>query len=1213
MVVQVRGERNNNSDRLLFVLFESDDIEHDESDPEDSVLDVDLQDEAVETTPLQPNIPQEIGPLHYEPSSKGYFDSQKKIGDQLFDRICQRLEEQKLSLDSFTAIQFLILVPNFISLYNQTLRRLEQSEVLLRCNITTDACNFVTRCAAGENEKKFEAFKKSVKEQPSVLFFLLHDEAHFAIGVSGGSRPTTTVDGEKEIGGGGFADKFLNDNELNAARNVVSLLVTATPYALLTNKSRIPTHNEVDWFMAESESDATNISGYWGIQKYMASMMSPKPHIVEDDQFEVLSASKQGPKRVQVVINAYIGAMNAVQQRSDETVRTTQCSIDMIQNLLHPRTDGTGVMVLLRVVANNHGLQIYNALQKHRNLLGLQQQFEIILDVGDVTLTNKKSLDGLLSPYFLDRLRKFRNDPTFLPKTYEDLVDLPCILILCNKGRMGDTFPPSLQYYDLRLRYSSRPTRAYLEQDIGRICRYATAAADDAPVDSPMNCRPAVYPLPTCFISRPGHKILKPDGDIAVRLAKIKPDSKSTFIENRSFSRFMSGSAVELPLNDMSAFYRERTRPEGDHYDSRNKGDCILSRRFLLTGRPQIGKTGAYLYMLERFADVFKDRIQGIEELVEICNDEPNCISEEAMETDLAARPNMGKFPDYSHMIQQPFKSNVAVGKYGQVSLDTVAVAPNGAAEILPSEVKMVPPVRQHKLHTGPYCAFDSGHFAVCDMCREEKEAASDGLMEYTSVPFEVSGSQLSFSVPHNRYKHLPDPRGFLNYTAATSTTPSVPASVQTPIFMPTSGRHCVGLLNLNHALVTSDGGKVNYVQILVVKATEFKFYREQWPHLVIMELPPAASNKGVGAARYWIKRFAASNIAEALKHAVRLPSWLLMLDDSCLAYRSVVLIKDPLPADGHPAPTNLTRERSCSLYDVLHHMEQDPGRDAFALLGLHRWNARRNLCNAYARCHLFSFLCLNLAMTADVEFDEEKFLWEDIDFNIRASAQHQVLCKYYRFAVVKRCLLEGGCSAYLRRNQLSPTLSLLDQAGAQATAPNAEDLVRSFFSPLNSNNAGIENMTSQGMVELYFNAMAVSLFPTASMDSPVYVQGMHLCLGSVPVVFEHDDVFKSYAGAIIVWQQRDHWNAFLQDNTTNPGLSFVSAMKNVSAGAIVCMLFPIGPDHDVWDHLPFATQNFMRVLPSTKRNDEPLITTAARHNPQYLLLKRTIEASSAN
>lgn len=36
--------------------------------------------------------------------------------------------------------------------------------------------------------------------------------------------------------------------------------------------------------------------------------------------------------------------------------------------------------------------------------------------------------------------------------TYKDLHGLPCLLILTDRGCMGDTFPQTLQYWDTRLR-----------------------------------------------------------------------------------------------------------------------------------------------------------------------------------------------------------------------------------------------------------------------------------------------------------------------------------------------------------------------------------------------------------------------------------------------------------------------------------------------------------------------------------------------------------------------------------------------------------------------------------------------------------------------------------------------------------------------------------------------------------------------------------------
>ncbi len=35
---------------------------------------------------------------------------------------------------------------------------------------------------------------------------------------------------------------------------------------------------------------------------------------------------------------------------------------------------------------------------------------------------------------------------------YEDLLGVPCILILCEKGRMGNTFPHTFDCLDMRLR-----------------------------------------------------------------------------------------------------------------------------------------------------------------------------------------------------------------------------------------------------------------------------------------------------------------------------------------------------------------------------------------------------------------------------------------------------------------------------------------------------------------------------------------------------------------------------------------------------------------------------------------------------------------------------------------------------------------------------------------------------------------------------------------
>lgn len=47
-----------------------------------------------------------------------------------------------------------------------------------------------------------------------------------------------------------------------------------------------------------------------------------------------------------------------------------------------------------------------------------------------------------------------------------DLENLPCLLVVVDKGKMGITYPRSLKYYDLRQRYPkpNQGTRAAIEQ-----------------------------------------------------------------------------------------------------------------------------------------------------------------------------------------------------------------------------------------------------------------------------------------------------------------------------------------------------------------------------------------------------------------------------------------------------------------------------------------------------------------------------------------------------------------------------------------------------------------------------------------------------------------------------------------------------------------------------------------------------------------------------
>ncbi|KAL0047438.1 hypothetical protein WJX82_003437 [Trebouxia sp. C0006] len=66
---------------------------------------------------------------------------------------------------------------------------------------------------------------------------------------------------------------------------------------------------------------------------------------------------------------------------------------------------------------------------------------------------------------------------------YSDLYGVPTILVLCEKGRMGDTFPHTFTCQDQRLRSGSKFST--LVQELGRLCRYPAVCAKVHDLDEP--------------------------------------------------------------------------------------------------------------------------------------------------------------------------------------------------------------------------------------------------------------------------------------------------------------------------------------------------------------------------------------------------------------------------------------------------------------------------------------------------------------------------------------------------------------------------------------------------------------------------------------------------------------------------------------------------------------------------------------------------------
>ena len=85
-----------------------------------------------------------------------------------------------------------------------------------------------TEARSGSEAHKMNILKKRILEEKETFFFIVHDEAHYA--------PLKN----------NLADFFINDRQIISAPNLILLQVSATPYNLVTQDSRIKKKNRID-------------------------------------------------------------------------------------------------------------------------------------------------------------------------------------------------------------------------------------------------------------------------------------------------------------------------------------------------------------------------------------------------------------------------------------------------------------------------------------------------------------------------------------------------------------------------------------------------------------------------------------------------------------------------------------------------------------------------------------------------------------------------------------------------------------------------------------------------------------------------------------------------------------------------------------------------------------------------------------------------------
>uniref|UniRef100_A0A3B3RUG4 GREB1 like retinoic acid receptor coactivator n=1 Tax=Paramormyrops kingsleyae TaxID=1676925 RepID=A0A3B3RUG4_9TELE len=1031
------------------------------------------------------------------------YPSQLSVARRLLSQVCAIADSnsQDLDLGRFCKVDFLVLVPPSQVLVHQTMQRIRQSGVLVdlgmedapTAHLKSD--KYVVRLDA-DVHIRMQAFMRNVKQNPYTLFVLIHDNAHVDLtsALSG-----SVCHGELQ----GLADRVVNCQEVLEAPNLLVLQVSSFPFTLQTWQSRISARNEVHWGLPESQLV------YFGLSDYSRSLRwgVASPILRCDDAFEkmVNILLERHPHLHSMVIRSYLliqqytEAMMSMAGAPSLRGHTTPETLAIVEDLLGgpgrggPERGGPerGSMLLVRVPSLQLAMLARERLEEARDRLGLRLRFAVVL--------GRPSAEISLPPHFLARLRAWRGRESddWVPHTYQDLEGLPCIVILTGKDPLGESFPRSLKYCDLRLIDSSYLTRTALEQEVGLACCYVsqgnresagpenpdelpmevespqsstsstsnsgsttenTVSSSSAPDSSQKPSSSAGYPdappvperdsaegvkqecdsqgsqlpaakpapLPSSSVS-PSSTFASPSSSTGPRPSPPAPSpgSPRVVILSRAAHGLLAGEPLgrlhsssllphadvawtsslrpplspDLPGPEQSLYYRRWTSARQHHADFNNQAapDAPAPthpRRLLLSGPPQVGKTGAYLQFLRILSRM-------LIRLLEV-----DVYDEEEVETDGTST----NWPDVEVFEKLPFDLRPRDPKFKMASPVYCENMPKSLLEKT-SDSKQDTPVKRDTMSVILTKFASHNAFHRCEECQHYTEASP--VLDCTFHTFTFCSSTLGeevnlhFVIPKTKEQYFVfSPHGGdLESLRLPLVSDKDPELIKSPIFTPTTGRQEHGLLNIYHAMEGTA-----HLHILVIKEQEMPLYRKYWPNHVLLVLPAMFNSAGVGAARFMIKELSSHNLElERQRRRDQGPQrqdvwpFVVMMDDSCVLWHS-----------HHPGgPSSDAAEvTNISLKAVLQHMEATPKVALYAACGIRRWSsglAARPPAAPFSRCHLQDLLMLNVDLTQDVQYDQHRYTCEEVDFNLRANSSRLLLCRFNHFSLMKKHIPTGG------------------------------------------------------------------------------------------------------------------------------------------------------------------------------------------------------------
>ncbi|XP_058133504.1 GREB1-like protein isoform X4 [Dasypus novemcinctus] len=1074
------------------------------------------------------------------------YQPQLTVARKLLSQVCAIADSgsQSLDLGHFSKVDFIIIVPRSEVLVQQTLQRIRQSGVLVDLGLEENgtahqrAEKYVVRLD-NEIQTKFELFMRRVKQNPYTLFVLVHDNSHVEL--------TSVISGSLSHGepSHGLADRVINCREVLDAFNLLVLQVSSFPYTLQTQQSRISSSNEVHWIQLDNMEDVGCEKLYFGLNEYSKSLQwgITSPLLRCDETFEkmVNTLLERHPRlhsmvvRCYLLIQQYSEALMALTTTASLRDHSTPETLNIVDDLISSpgkNTSGSGHMLVIRVPSVQLAMLAKERLQEVRDKLGLQYRFEILL--------GNPASELSVAAHFVMRLKTWRGNEQeeWIPRTYQDLDGLPCIVILTGKDPLGETFPRSLKYCDLRLIDSSYLTRTALEQEVGLACCYvskevirgpttaldlsgkeperASAGENDTDellidLERPQSNSSAVTGTSGSFLengasssstadrsqkpsSTPSFQSPAPsvgldegvpagppaagetpkqEGDApgppVASSSASKPSSSSSGAQTLPWraqpGRGGRGPPAALPpvvilskaaygllgsqksgkpppssallphadvawvsplrpplhkdmsSEELSLYYRQWTAARQHHADCAHQLDPaagargVHPRRLLLTGPPQVGKTGSYLQFLRI---LFRMLIRLLE--VDVYDEEE--INTDHGESSEVRQSEGEPWPDVESFSKMPFDVSVHDPKFSVMSLVYTEKLAGVKQEAI-KESKVEEPKKREtvSMMLTKYAAYNTFHH--CEQCHQYMDFTSASQMSDSTLhAFTFSSSmlgeevQLYFIIPKSKESHFVFSKQGKHLESMRLPLVSDKQNlnaVKSPIFTPSSGRHEHGLLNLFHAM---EG--ISHLHLLVVKEYEMPLYRKYWPNHIMLVLPGMFNNAGVGAARFLIKELSYHNLELERNRLEELGvkrqcvwPYIVVMDDSCVLWN----IHNIQEQTSQPMEAEVP-SKNVSLKSVLQHIEATPKIVHYAILGIQKWSSKMNSQSPkspFSRCHVHDFILLNIDLTQNVQYDFNRYFCEDVDFNLRTNSSGLLICRFNNFSLMKKHIQVGG------------------------------------------------------------------------------------------------------------------------------------------------------------------------------------------------------------